>query len=45
MVYVHGGGFYLGSGNKDLLSPEYLLEKDVVVVTINIRLGVMGNFP
>ncbi|XP_057335725.1 uncharacterized protein LOC130674421 [Microplitis mediator] len=42
MVWIHGGAFVLGSGNDDTYGPDYLLEKDVVVVTINYRLGVFG---
>ncbi|XP_046991138.1 venom carboxylesterase-6-like isoform X4 [Schistocerca americana] len=42
MVWIHGGGFTMGSGNSDRFGPEFLLEKDVVVVTINFRLGALG---
>lgn len=42
MVYIHGGGFNGGSGNSDLYSPEYLVRNDVVVVTLNYRLGPIG---
>lgn len=44
MVWLHGGGFFAGS-SQDLLSydGESLARKgDVVVVTINHRLGVLG---
>lgn len=41
MIWVHGGGFYLGSGEID---PSPLLEKGVVVVSINYRLGPLGFF-
>ena len=41
MVYIHGGGFIIGSGEKD---PEPLIRKGVVVVTINYRLGPLGFF-
>ncbi|WP_345439049.1 carboxylesterase/lipase family protein [Actinoallomurus vinaceus] len=41
MVWIHGGGFYSGSG--DLYGAERLATKgDVVVVTLNYRLGVFG---
>lgn len=43
MVFVHGGAFILGSGNADMLGPEYLLINDVVVVTFNYRLGLLGE--
>lgn len=42
MVYIHGGAFKYGSGNTDMYGPDYLVEKDVVIVTINYRLGVLG---
>ncbi|XP_044731316.1 juvenile hormone esterase-like [Chrysoperla carnea] len=42
MVWIHGGGFYLGSGNSELFGPEYLVAKNVVLVTINYRLGYLG---
>ncbi|KPJ19673.1 Esterase FE4 [Papilio machaon] len=42
MVFIHGGGFSFGSGNTSLYGPDYLVEKDVVVVTINYRLGPLG---
>lgn len=40
MVWIHGGAFETGSGNSYL--PPRLIERDVVVVTINYRLGIMG---
>ncbi|XP_041980319.1 juvenile hormone esterase-like isoform X2 [Aricia agestis] len=42
MVWIHGGGFFCGSGNDDLYGPKYLLQHDVVLVTINYRIGVFG---
>ncbi|XP_018575847.1 esterase E4-like [Anoplophora glabripennis] len=42
MVFIHWGGFFAGRGTSDYLGPEYLLEKDVVLVTFNYRLGVLG---
>ncbi|KAJ0178415.1 hypothetical protein K1T71_006238 [Dendrolimus kikuchii] len=43
MVYIHGGGFIYGSGTKKSeCGPDYLIENEVVVVTINYRLGVLG---
>lgn len=40
MVWIHGGAFETGSGNSYV--PSGLLERGVVVVTINYRLGVLG---
>jgi para-nitrobenzyl esterase len=41
MVWIHGGGFYSGAGAA--YGPERLATQgDVIVVTINYRLGVFG---
>ena len=40
MVWVHGGGFTLGSGSE--YDATSLATKDIVLVTINYRLGVFG---
>lgn len=42
MVYVHGGGFDTGSNNVQLLNPTYFVRKDVIMVTINYRIGAFG---
>lgn len=42
MFYIHGGGFTYGSGNDILQDPEFLVQKDVIIVTINYRLGPLG---
>ncbi|XP_050094048.1 uncharacterized protein LOC126576786 [Anopheles aquasalis] len=42
MVWIHGGGFYTGSGNTDFYGPEPLLQHDVILVTFNYRLGPLG---
>lgn len=42
MVWIHGGGFYMGSGNALINGPDYLLATDVVLVTFNYRLGALG---
>ncbi|KAJ3645078.1 hypothetical protein Zmor_022765 [Zophobas morio] len=42
MFWVHGGLFISGSGNEDLYGPEFLMTEDVVLVTINYRLGILG---
>uniref|UniRef100_A0A1B6G9E2 Carboxylic ester hydrolase n=1 Tax=Cuerna arida TaxID=1464854 RepID=A0A1B6G9E2_9HEMI len=42
MVYIHGGGFHMGSSALKHLGPEYLLDRDIVLVTIQYRLGVFG---
>lgn len=40
MVYIHGGSFRLGSAQE--YWPNYLLEKDVVLVVPQYRLGPLG---
>ncbi|XP_048004028.1 juvenile hormone esterase-like isoform X2 [Leguminivora glycinivorella] len=42
MVYIHGGGLQFGSGSASSRGADYLVEKDVVVVTINYRCGALG---
>ena len=43
MVWIHGGAFTLGSGSEQLYSGANLAARgDVVVVTINYRLGALG---
>uniref|UniRef100_A0A1B6GS61 Carboxylic ester hydrolase n=1 Tax=Cuerna arida TaxID=1464854 RepID=A0A1B6GS61_9HEMI len=42
MVWVHGGGFYAGSGNYNETGPDFLVGEGVVVVTFNYRLGALG---
>ncbi|KAJ9600061.1 hypothetical protein L9F63_009642, partial [Diploptera punctata] len=42
MVWIHGGAFNQGSGNEDMYGPDHLIAGDVVIVTINYRLGPLG---
>ena len=43
MVFVHGGGFQQGAGSKAYYDARVLAAREnVVVVTINYRLGVLG---
>ena len=41
MVYIHGGAYQAGSGNSN---GHILASKEVVVVTINYRLGILGVY-
>ncbi len=44
MVWVHGGALMLGSGSQRMYHGGNLAAKgDVVVVTLNYRLGILGN--
>ncbi|CAL8073925.1 unnamed protein product [Orchesella dallaii] len=40
LVYIHGGGFL--SGTSGMYGPKYFMDEDVVLVTINYRLGPLG---
>lgn len=43
MFFIHGGGFVFGHGTDDSAhGPDFLIEKDVVIVSINYRLGILG---
>lgn len=41
MVWVHGGAFVFGNGGGEY-DPTRLVDKDVIVVTLNYRLGNLG---
>ncbi|XP_031618955.1 glutactin-like [Contarinia nasturtii] len=40
MVYIHGGSFYLH--NADEYPPQYLMEKDIVLIVVQYRLDALG---
>jgi para-nitrobenzyl esterase len=43
MVWIHGGGFVIGSGSQPLYDGVPLVKRgDVVLVTVNYRLGPLG---
>ncbi|CAH2084435.1 unnamed protein product [Euphydryas editha] len=42
MVYIHGGGFVSGSGNEGRSGPKFLVRKNVILVTLNYRLDILG---
>ena len=43
LFWIHGGGFLIGSGSTPVYSGQDIANKgDVVVVTINYRLGALG---
>lgn len=43
MIFIHPGGFTSFSGQSSIFGPQYLLDKDIVLVTINYRLGALGE--
>lgn len=42
MVYIFGGQYIRGSGNDQLIGPDFLMEKDIILATFNFRVGVFG---
>ena len=43
MVWIHGGGFTIGAGSQEIYNGSVLARRgDVVIVTINYRLGPLG---
>lgn len=43
MVWIHGGAYYMGAGSQAIYDGSALARRgDVVVVTINYRLGTLG---
>lgn len=42
MVWIHGGGFQAGAGAEPRHDGDAIAKKNVVLVTINYRLGVFG---
>jgi len=43
MVFIPGGAFSIGSNTNMEFSPDFLIDKDVIIVTTNYRLGPFGN--
>ena len=43
LVWIHGGGYTFGNGNKASATPDYFMAHDVILVTLNYRLGALGN--
>mgnify|MGYP001252701001 CR=1 FL=1 len=44
MFWIHGGGFRTGAGSWPIYDGTRLAQKGVIVVTINYRLGYLGQF-
>ncbi|XP_034250234.1 cholinesterase 1-like, partial [Thrips palmi] len=42
VVFLHGGAFYTGTANSHIYGPDFLLREDVVLVTVQYRLGALG---
>lgn len=44
IVFIHPGGFYGSSGQSFIEGPQYFMDQDIVLVTINYRLASLGFF-
>nr|CAI5853293.1 unnamed protein product [Callosobruchus analis] len=42
MVFIHWGGFFCGYSDSNYLGPQYFMDRGVIIVTFNYRLGVLG---
>ncbi|XP_034238084.1 juvenile hormone esterase-like [Thrips palmi] len=42
LVFFHGGAYLWGSGSRLMYGPDYLMDRSVVVVVPNYRLGILG---
>lgn len=43
MIWFHSGNFNNGFGDDSLYGPDFLIEQDVILVTLNYRLGPIGE--
>lgn len=43
MVWIHDGDFHHGSGDYSEARPDYFMKKDVILVTVNYRLSILGK--
>jgi para-nitrobenzyl esterase len=44
MLWIHGGGYTAGSASEPRHDGQFLAHRNVVVVTLNYRLGIFGFF-
>jgi para-nitrobenzyl esterase len=44
LIWIHGGGFNLGSTSQAVTTGEQLAKKGIIVVSIAYRLGILGFF-
>lgn len=42
MVWFYGGSFWYGKASDSVYAPDYLVAKDILLVTVNYRLGPLG---
>lgn len=42
LVFIHGGDYKSGFGGRELYGPKYLIKHDIIIVTVNYRIGPYG---
>ena len=42
LFWIHGGGFFAGSSGPSFYGPDYLMDYNAILVTVNYRLGPLG---
>ena len=42
MVWIHGGAYTRGSGGDYFYGPQFFIDKNIILVTLNYRLGAFG---
>ncbi|GLV41183.1 uncharacterized protein CBL_04707 [Carabus blaptoides fortunei] len=42
LVYIHGGAFIFGSPRRNVTGPEFFMDEDIILVSIQYRLSVFG---
>lgn len=42
LVWIHGGAFIAGDCTEFMTGPDHLLQRNVVFVSVNYRLGALG---
>lgn len=42
LIFIFGGGFTKGTADDTTHGPDFLLEREIIYVTISYRLGVLG---
>nr|WCC58205.1 carboxylesterase [Pharsalia antennata] len=42
LIWIHAGGFVFGSGVAQMYNPQNFMDHNIIVVTINYRLGALG---
>lgn len=42
MVWMYGGAYFTGYSNTSVYGPDFFMEEDIILVSFNYRLGVLG---